>query len=381
MTTIITPMAHSHSRLNVFTQCPLAYKLQYIDKVSPESSDALEIGAAAHEFFEMWVKDKEVRDAGLATDSLENAVQVMAAFAFQKEPRDQSNFKDYLEICRTFAKAYKPDPAYPVVIAERQVAIGRDWKECGWFDPGVMFRAKIDRIEQPAAATYAEVKKIRITDYKTGFAGSLDSFQLDVYALIASILYPALEQVEVEFYYVKSGFKQVKLLNVDDMGITKVQLEALMERIESEAKWKAKPGQKCLNCSVAAHCTQKASDLKAIDSLEVAKSFAEEIAFLDAQKKAKTKALKTFCQQSGAVEAGGLKYDHYPTESLVIEMAPFLSACISFNVDPGEILNPDSKKLKKAMKQTPGFAEAIAPYTGVDVSMRFMGKKASGDDE
>src|SRR4051812_37928594 len=103
MTTATKPIiAHSHSRLQMFSQCPLSYKLAYIDKVPQESSAALEIGAAAHEFFDTWIKTSPV---GVPEDIFKE----IAAECFQKEARDQDNFKEYLEICQIFAKAYKPD--------------------------------------------------------------------------------------------------------------------------------------------------------------------------------------------------------------------------------------------------------------------------------
>ena len=375
------PMAHSHSRLTVFSACPLAYKLQYIDKVPTEDSDAMEIGAAAHEFFEAWVKEmpwiEKNHPVGVPDDYLPRKIEELAAKCFQKSPRNQDNFKDYMEICRTFAAAYKPDPAYPDVECERQVAFDRHWKVCDWFSKEVMFRAKLDLLELPGSIA----KKIRITDYKTGFSGAMNSFQLDVYALVAKMIFPQLEQVEICFYYVKSGFKQTKLLDVADLDITKVQLEALMQRVESESRWKAKPGSKCLSCPVAASCTAKPSDLVRIDGKASAEVLASEIAFLEAQAKAKKKALNAWCRKEGPVETGGLVWNHYPQESLVVDMGPFLSALVSYSIDPAKVLNPDSKAIKKAMKDTPGFQEAITPYIGVDVSTRFYAKKADGEDD
>ncbi len=373
-------MAHSYSRMNVFSACPLSYRLQYIDKKPGESNDALEIGAAAHEFFDQFVKGNRFYDS-TEEKTFDSYMVDLAATAFQVEPRNQYNFKDFLEVCRTFARVYRPDPKYPKSIAERSIAFDRNWKLCDWFSKDVMFRVKIDRIDEPEVPEGEPIKKIRIVDYKTGFAGQPDSFQLDIYALVGSLIYPALEQVEIEFYYVKSGFKAVKILNVEDMGVTKLQIEALMMRIEEEKKWKAKPGQKCVNCSVAAYCDQKPTGLLTIDSPAAAVILGKEVAMLEAQAKAKKKALNTYCKQNGAVEAGGLIWNHYPTESLVVDMAPLLSICVAHDVDPAMVLNSDTKALKKVMKTNPSFAAAIEPYIGVDQGMRFMGKKAGNGDE
>lgn len=373
--TIQAPTSHSYSRLQTYTRCPLAYRLQYINKVGQDDSQAMEIGAAAHEFFDQWVKRLPLGETALV-----NPVEKLAAECFQKESRNQDGFKDYLEMCQTFAKEYKPDPNYPIVETEGQYAFDRQWKKCDWFSKEAMFRAKIDRIESPNLNEEHQVKKIRITDYKTGYAGNMDSFQLDVYALVASLLYPSLEQVEVQFFYTKSGFKQVKLLEVKDMDITKVQIEALMARIEGDQKWKAKPGSACLNCSVAHSCKEKTTGLVSIVDQGTAEMLGREIAVLDAQSKAKKKSLKVWCQQQGPVDGGGLIWNNYPTESLNVEIAPLLSLCVEHSIDPAIILNPDSTALKKIFKKNPVFAEAIGPYMAVDVTTRFYGKKGESDE-
>lgn len=376
--TFTAPTAHSHSRLQAYASCPLSYRLSFIDKVGTDDSDALEIGSAAHEFFDKWVKKGYT---GSVSGDFDALVLMVASEAFQKDPRKQSNFKEYLEICQTFAAAYKPDPDYPISLPEMQVAVDRNWQKCEWFDKDVMFRAKIDRIDLPQDATSDKVKKIRIVDYKSGFSGEIDSFQLDIYGLFGSILYPSLEQVETEFYYVRSGYKQVKLLEVKDLGVTKVQLQALMARVESDTKFRAKPGSRCLNCHVAAFCDQKPSNLIAISKPEDAEKLGEEIAFLDAQSKAKKKSLKAYCEKQGPVEAGGLKYDNWATTSYKVEIAPLLSICVKFEVDPAIVLNPDTTALKKLFKKNPAFAEAIAPYSSVETSMRFQGKQIKDGDE
>ncbi len=369
------PTSHSYSRLQTYTRCPLAYKLQYIDKVGQDSSGPMEIGAAAHEFFDLFVKGR-CYFGSTEQVTFDKYVLDLASDCFQKEARNQDGFKDYLEMCQIFAKAYKTDPAYPVVKTEMQMAFNRKWEPCDWFGKDVMFRAKIDRIEEPSVGP---ITKIRITDYKTGYAGNMDGFQLDVYALIASLLYPSLTDIEVQFFYTKSGFKQVKLLEVKDMDITKVQIEALMARMEGEAKWKAKPGSACLNCYVAHACREKTTGLVSIVSKDTAEMLGREIAVLDAQAKSKKKSLKAWCEKEGPVDGGGLIWNNYPTESLKVEIAPLLSLCVEHSIDPATILNPDSTSLKKIFKKNPAFAEAIGPYMGVDVTTRFYGKK--GDSE
>lgn len=367
--------AYSYSRLDAYSKCPLSFKLQYLDKASQDSSDPLEMGSAAHDFFETWVKHRIDHPEQSPSDDL---IVAMAAKCFQKESRSQENFKDYIETCKKFVSTFQIDPEYPDVKTEVPIAFDSNWKLCDWFSPEVRFRAKIDYL---AAPVQKPIKKIKIRDWKSGFAGSMDTYQLDCYSLAAAALYPNLEQVHVEFYFVGSGYTTAKLLEVKDSGITKVQIEALCERIDSDKKFKARPGARCINCAVASHCTEKPSDLIAISSPEIAVKLAEEISFLDAQRKSKTKALSAYCKEKGPVQTNGLVYAHWPKESMKIEIAPLLSTCVTYQVDPGEILNPDSRAVKKAMKQNPGFGEAISPYVTMETSTAFSAKKAEADDE
>lgn len=372
--------SHSHSRMQAYASCPLSYKLEYIDKVGKDDSDALEIGAAAHEFFDRFVQGKKYAGVeGLAKSEFQAYVLSLSASCFQKEPRRQDNFKEYLEICTKFAEDYRPSPDYAISLSEQQIAVNQAWQKTGWFAPDTWFRAKLDRIDLPNAED-GPIKKIRIVDYKTGFSGSMDTFQLDNYALLGKILYPDLEEVEVQFYYVRSGFKQTKLLQVKDLDVTKVQIEALAAKIESDSVFKAKPGARCLNCVVAAFCTQKPSTLVAITNVEQAQDLAGQAAFLEAQLKAKKKAIKAWCEKNGKVESNGLTWDNFPTESLKVEMAPLLKLCVQYNIDPAEVLNTDSTSLKKWFKKDPAFADALSPFISVETGMRFQSKKSDKDE-
>lgn len=366
-------MAHSYSRLTTYAQCPLSYKLSYLDKVGTDDSDAMEIGAAAHEFFDRWCTQYKI---GMPPEELQANILALAAKCFQKDARDQANFKEYLDICRIFALAYLPEPAYPHTDNEMQVAFNRDWKVCNWFDKDVYFRAKIDWLGHPLPNQDGKVTKIKIRDYKTGYAGKMDSFQLDVYAFVVSLLYPDVDTVEVEFFYTKSGFRTNKTLEVKDMDIVKIQLEALMDKIESENKFKAKPGARCLNCGVAAFCTKKPSDLTAIKQLPDAEALATDIALLEAQAKAKKKALNAWCKEQGPVTSGGLVFSFWPSEKMNVDFGPLIEACVKHQVDPAVVFNTDSTALKKLIRANPDFGDAITPYISMDVSYKFSAKKA-----
>jgi hypothetical protein len=89
--------AYSFSRLKAWTECPLSFKLSYIDKVGKDENDVLTLGSAAHEFFQAWVGN------GCPQEWLEIATKT-----YVNEPRNQSLFQEYLEICTAFVKGFDP---------------------------------------------------------------------------------------------------------------------------------------------------------------------------------------------------------------------------------------------------------------------------------
>lgn len=300
-------------------------------------------------------------------------ILTMAAVCFQKEPRDQAQFADYLEICRTFVNAYKFDPSWESQ-AEVSLAFDRGWQQCSWMSPAVMFRAKIDRLDLRRGEN-GEVVQVRVVDYKSGFGGNVDPFQLDLYAFCIAKIHPQVKEIEVEFYYVNSGFKNIKHLEVKDLGVVQVQLEALMSRIESDSKFKAKPGSKCLNCPVASFCDKKATNLVAIDSPETAQVLATEIAMLDAQAKAKKSTLKAWVSEHGEVHAEGLVYSFFPKESMELSIAQFLPFCLINKIDPADYLTANTTAVKKLCKKHPEIANDVAAMITMEVTQSFYGKK------
>ena len=49
-------IVYSHSKLSTFEQCPLKYKLRYIDKIKPEIEKTIEahLGSSVHDTLE-WI--------------------------------------------------------------------------------------------------------------------------------------------------------------------------------------------------------------------------------------------------------------------------------------------------------------------------------------
>lgn len=371
--------AHSHSRVKSYSECPLQYKLLYVDKVMGEESDALQIGAAAHEFFDLWHKllGTAIPSSRGQMKTDERLILGVAAKAFQKDPRDQKNFREFLAICKTFAKDYDFEQGWESE-SEVQLAFDANWLLTDWASPEAFFRAKLDRLDKKRDE-YGTVRHIRITDYKTGFAGNPDPFQLDLYAMATAMVYPGARTVEIVFYYVKSGVKTTRILEVKDMIMVRTQLEALALRIDNDASFKAKPGARCLNCSVAAFCNAKPAGVKPLATLEEAEKMATSIAMLEAQEKAAKKSLKAWVEQAGPVNAQGLTFGFWPRESFDAPVDSLIHFCKANSLKFDTVLSSDTTAIKKLCKERPELASELAGIMTVETSQAFGSRRAESD--
>jgi hypothetical protein len=160
--------AWSISRLNTYTQCPLKFKLTAIDKLKEPGSVAMDRGAAIHKEAEWYLN-------GL-TAEIPESLKLMT--------------EEFEVIKGLGAKA------------ELEVTFTKDWGITGWFDADAWCRIKID-------AMVLDKDTIRIIDFKTGKfrPNENDAYeaQLELYALAALTLYPDVDHVSAELWFLDSG--------------------------------------------------------------------------------------------------------------------------------------------------------------------------------
>lgn len=356
----------SYSKIKRWTECPLSYKLTYIDKVGQDSTDEMEVGAGAHRFFELW--HNAIR-SNQATGKMMPKVAELAAHAWTEEPHPTGLFEDFLEICRDFAEGYRPTPLLPGAqsIAEMELAFDESLKTCPWDAQDCFIRAKIDRVDLTG-------NHAKITDYKTGYAGTADKFQVELYCFLLNKRFPQIERFTVELYYVRSGFRQAWDIHADNLGPVEFQLRAQALAISKDTSFKAKPGSRCQSCTVAAFCNKKASKLKAISKAKDAETIAADVAVLEAQLRAKKDALKEWVRDHGEVSVNGLMFGYFPSEKYVVNVGEFIVACRQLGIDPLESLKADTTKIKKICRENAHAADALAPAITVETSLRFDSK-------
>lgn len=186
----------SHSALKTFETCPFQYEAKHIIKdVKFVQGPEAKWGDYVHNCLERYVRD------GVPLPS--NVVQY------------QRYADAVLGLQKKFGKA--------VISVEQQLAITRDYQQCDWFDkPWVVWmRIKIDVL-----MVFPDHGLAFVFDWKTG-KHRPDHLQLELYALMAMLLFPQVHTVRVGDVWLKEA-------RVDKpQEYTRADFETLKIRLES----------------------------------------------------------------------------------------------------------------------------------------------------
>jgi RecB family exonuclease len=163
----------SFSRLSEFEQCAYRTKLKIIDKI-PEPERPLKPGQTEH------ANDRGTR----IHEAIENFIRGKGAF-----PPEAIKFKDEINsLANRFAKGS--------VSLEGEWGFDANWAPCQYNK--AWCKVKCD------AVIHLSKKHIVVVDYKTGrkFGNEIKhGEQVQLYALAASILFPDVETIDVELWY------------------------------------------------------------------------------------------------------------------------------------------------------------------------------------
>lgn len=215
---------YSVSKIQCFEQCPLKFKLKYIDKVEVERSNALKRGSNVHAIFE-------------------NLGKTGGTPANPEE----------LSVVEKFLGSEVGKELLPVILkAQKEVRIGLKKAEGG-----------LEPCEYSSKALFGGIIDLlynnRILDYKTGKAKSYneqDWTQLTWYA-IWLFLKTDYESIDISYIYVEHNVINTKTLYRKDL---KELIESMLRRFVALKKFTDNPTQEhrvswlCDYCDCKAHC-------------------------------------------------------------------------------------------------------------------------------
>lgn len=158
------PLPWSYTALDDFVNCPRAYHAKRVAKtVKEEKTEAIIWGEVVHKHFENRQKDGT------------------------KLPPELHEHEEFMERLERMPGVHH---------TERKIALDRKTQPCGFFDADVWFRGVID---------YSKMHEniALLIDYKTGKPHSKFQ-QLKLFALHTFAENPAIDLVEVRFYWTKT---------------------------------------------------------------------------------------------------------------------------------------------------------------------------------
>jgi len=204
--------AWSYSRLNTYEQCPQKFKLTVVLGIREPGSAAMDRGSEIHKAGEVFLKT--------------TGVEVPEAYKLLGE--------EMVSIRELGAKS------------ELEITFDKDWGVTGWFDKNAWLRIKID-----AMVFDAKTNTIRIIDFKTGKNRGGYEDQLELYAVAALNLYPDVENISAELWFVDSG----EIVGTSKGDYVQAMLPDLKKKWETrvlpmfeDSIWPARPNQFCGFC-------------------------------------------------------------------------------------------------------------------------------------
>lgn len=197
------------SKLDVFRTCKAKFKYQFIDKLPQRSSAALERGGEIHEAIESYLN-------GWSTGLPPELEEWREAFDLIK----RENFH-----------------------GEQAIGIARDWRLLpDWFHKDTWLRVKMD-------AYYRKGTRLQVIDFKSGKYRIPSTDQIELYAIAGLSIYPDIEEVEAEYWFIDTGDFYKKLYKKAELIELRKKYEQASDAIYTEGQWLPTPSQECRWCS------------------------------------------------------------------------------------------------------------------------------------
>lgn len=166
--------AWSHSSLKTFESCAYRLYISKVKKVQENFGPAAARGTEIHTLAENYVQGN-----------------------YQELPTELGKFaKEFKELKELYAQGQ--------VELEGEWGFTIDWKPCGWMDPKVWARVKLDALVTELDRANNNNTSARVIDYKTGkkIGNEISHSQQGItYAIATFFKVPELESISVEFWY------------------------------------------------------------------------------------------------------------------------------------------------------------------------------------
>ena len=234
----------SYSRLSRFEQCPLSFKLQYIDKLPSEPGMPLRFGKVVHAALEVLYR-KVVEEEHTGALDEDRALSLFADAWAADGLTGLHEFGEGIAMLRAFVRNQGVVDHRDVLAVEKEfrLPVGR-FTVLGFID-------RVDRIDD---------ETIEVVDYKTNrqlfTREEVDtSLQLSLYELAVRRIWPWAKKVRLTFAMLRHGIRQTTTRTPEGLEAAMAYVDTLGRMTEQETDFPARVSGNCVHCDHRAQCS------------------------------------------------------------------------------------------------------------------------------
>lgn len=315
----------SFSRLQRFEQCPLSFKLHYIDQRKSEPGVPLRFGKAIHAVLETLLGEA-VATRATGPLSSARAIELFGPEWAKASLVGLELFAQGVAILKQFVRDEGVLDPSSVLATEKEFRL-----EIGGFSV-LGFIDRVNRVDD---------ETVEIVDYKTNHQlftrDEVDaSLQMSLYELAARQLWPWAKKVRLTFWMLRHGLRQTTTRTADELDAAKAYVEAMGKQTEAASDYPARVHSGCTYCDHRSACPAYAEvldgsrevvhdDLADLEQIAVERErVATRVRILQAHKTELEKVIKNHLKNESELVAGGVRYAmfnvasvHHPLESTV----------------------------------------------------------------
>ena len=359
----------SPSRLEAWDRCPAAYRFAHVLQLPQPIGDQRPrlLGSVAHALLERYLGEALRR----GTRPPLTTVSGLAATLVEKGDVPDASTELIREAAELVARwlAQWVVPVEHLVAVEHALAVDASGRRVAWDAPDAFIRGRLDLVG-------VEQQHATVLDWKSGWVsedeeGLRVAWAPGLYAALLWAWAPRLEQISVEYHYLRSGRVTHVVLTRADAVETLAWARALASRIalalatpEDPGAFPPRPSTACGTCPWVTRCPAGHAALEAMaegpipDDTE-ARRLAGLLLAGEARVGRLRDRLKAYLQDREPLALDGLELGFFPTKGRYDAAAVFRAA-MDAGADPWPLLAADGRTLAAFLKRRPDVAQTLA---------------------
>jgi putative RecB family exonuclease len=359
----------SPSRLEAWDRCPAAYRFEYVLRLPQPVGDQRPrlLGSVAHRLLEDYLQ--ETLRTG-TRPPLARVAAIAGGLLEQGDVPDASTdlIREATELVSRWLTQWTV-PVESIVAVEHPLAVDRHARHVEWDAPDAFIRGRLDlvSVDGPHAT---------VLDWKSGWVSESEEGLRVAWApvLYATLLWawaPRLEEVAIEYHYLRTGqVVRVALTRseaAETLGWARALASSIARALETPDDPRAfptRPSTACGTCPWVNRCLAGQATLEAMvespipDDAE-ARRLAGLLLAGEARVGRLRERLKAYLQDREPLALDGLELGFFPTKGRYDAAAVF-HAATDAGADPWHLLAADGRTLTAFLKRRPDVEQTLA---------------------